>query len=311
MSNKAILLIQQIDTMDKIWLVGAGYWGSKIEECLTKLKVEYSVIDIKNNQTIDEIDTLDPVILATPVLDHFESAKILLEKGHDLYVEKPLTETLAQTDELIAIKDLNQILMVGYIFLYHPHCIQLKEIIDSGKLGDITYIKTERLNWGIYQTKISPLLSLAPHDISIVQYLTGKSLTIDNAVGLHLSNNEQFDKVNYNGTSGHIKFETEVSWYSPTRKRIVTVIGTDGCAVWDADNEILMISNHHKISATRLNKEIETVYHRFYNKSPLEYELQHFINCVKTRVTPKSDVIHSRGIAEAINQIEILTTSNH
>ena len=88
--------------INKIWLVGAGYWGSKIALAIEKQGIIANIIDIKNGQTIDEISALDldPVILATPLWDHYKTAKRLIEKGHDVYVEKPLAETSEQCKDL-------------------------------------------------------------------------------------------------------------------------------------------------------------------------------------------------------------------
>jgi UDP-2-acetamido-3-amino-2,3-dideoxy-glucuronate N-acetyltransferase len=297
--------------MKKIWLVGAGYWGSKIKECLTSLNIPSEIVDIKKGSSINDIDTLDPVILATPVLDHWQSARELLLTGHDLYVEKPLTATLEQSLDLQQSLQPNQILMAGYIFLYHPHLQILKDLITNDELGDIKSIKTERLNWGIYQTKISPLLSLAPHDISIVQYLTGADIQIEYAKEFNLSNNDVADQLYYTGVSNGIEFDTTVSWYSPVRRRSVTVVGTKQCAIWDTDAETLVVSTHNKISKTRLNTDVNLIEYRYLNKSPLALEIEHFVNCVRKRSTPITDIKHSVSIAQAIHKIDQITNSNH
>ena len=88
----------------KIWLVGSGYWGSKIAAKLTKLGIDHQIIDIKNGQTIDDIDTLDPVMLATPLWEHYQQARQLIINGHDVYIEKPAAETQQQVQDLINIK---------------------------------------------------------------------------------------------------------------------------------------------------------------------------------------------------------------
>ena len=82
--------------INKIWLVGAGYWGSKVALAIERQGITADIIDIENGQTIDEISALDldPVVIATPLWDHYTTAKTLIEKGHDVYVEKPLAETL-------------------------------------------------------------------------------------------------------------------------------------------------------------------------------------------------------------------------
>jgi len=299
----------------KVWLVGAGYWGSKVALAIEKQGITANIIDIKNGQTIDEISALDldPVILATPLWDHYKTAKRLIEKGHDVYVEKPLAETLEQCKDLRDTLQNDQILMVGHIFLYHPHCIKLKQLITDGALGEIKHIKTERLNWGIYQTKTTPLLSLAPHDISIIQYLTNDIINVENVNVYNLSNNyaTTYDRLYFTGHCHELSIEVDVSWYSPVRRRLVTVIGTKGCAIWDSDAETLTITNHNKLENNRLNKDIQTQVIPYTGNTPLENELQHFIHCVYTRETPKTDINNAIDVARTIDQIAGVATPNH
>lgn len=299
----------------KVWLVGAGYWGSKVALAIEKQGITANIIDIKNGQTIDEISALDldPVILATPLWDHYKTAKRLIEKGHDVYVEKPLAETLEQCKDLHDTLQNDQILMVGHIFLYHPHCIKLKQLITDGALGEIKHIKTERLNWGIYQTKTTPLLSLAPHDISIIQYLTNDIINVENVNVYNLSNNyaTTYDRLYFTGHCHELSIEVDVSWYSPVRRRLVTVIGTKGCAIWDSDAETLTITNHNKLENNRLNKDIQTQVIPYTGNTPLENELQHFIHCVDTRETPKTDINNAIDVARTIDQIAGVATPNH
>ena len=307
-------------SINKIWLVGAGYWGSKIALAIEKQGIVPNIIDIKNGETIDQIDTLDPVILATPLWDHYKTTKKLIMSGHDVYVEKPLAETTEQCKDLRDTLQDDQILMVGHIFLYHPHCIQLKQLIIDDVLGDIKHIKTERLNWGIYQTKTTPLLGIAPQDISIIQYLMDNSIIANYAKVYNLSNNyaTKYDRIHFTGYCyNHYEsrgigasIEVDVSWYSPIRRRMVTVIGTKGCAIWDTDAETLTITNHSKLDNNTLNENIQTEVIRYTGNTPLENELEHFIHCVKTRETPKSDVNNAIQVANTIDQIVGLTTAD-
>lgn len=295
----------------RVWLVGAGYWGSKIASTLKDLGVESKIIDVKNGQTIDDIDTLDPVMLATPVWDHYNTAKALLERGHDLYVEKPLAETAEECEDLKkSIKD-DQILMVGYIFLHHPHCILLQNIMAEGQIGDIKHIHVERMNWGIYQTKTSPLLSLTSHDISIIQYITGEKLKRTKVTTYNLSDNpQQYDRIHIEGYCNNINIQIDDSWYSPVRRRIVTVIGSEGCAIWDTDEETLIITDHRKETLTRLSKNIHYDTIGYSNTSPLYNELEHFIVCIKTRQQPTTNIDHAIDVAHTIDQIATLANPN-
>lgn len=279
----------------KVNLVGAGYWGSKVDESLKKLGCETTIIDIKNGQTIDDIDNPNPVVLATPLWQHYEQALSLLKDGYDVYVEKPMAETREQLSFLKSNCD-EQILMVGHIFIHHPQMQKIKSI----DIGEIIHVSSERSNWGIYQTKTDPLLSLAVHDISIVQELIG---TIEPTVARPFNYTSQInpDRVWFSGP----KFDIDVSWYSPTRIRRTTILGTKGQIVWDQDqNTVTHYLN--RITDNRAVAVSPNVFIYDYDKSPLEYELEHFLNCVKTRTQASTDVNSALAVADVVERVKTL-----
>lgn len=280
----------------KIWLVGSGYWGSKLAAKLQLLKINYSIIDIKNGQTINDIDTIDPVMLATPLWDHFEQAKYLIARGHDVYIEKPAAENYDQIVELINLTKDN-IVMVGHIYLYNPILHKLKEFIDGGRLGNIQFVNSVRTNLGIYQTKTTPLLSLAPHDFTILNYLLG-DLHIRSAQAFKYNLNSPYpDRVLVNGSNWHI----DVGWAHPERKREVTVIGDVAQAVWNDDNKTLIIYKNAIVDGKLKVNDFKETWHWNLNSDPLENELNHFIKCVSERCKPDSDLTYARKIADYID----------
>ena len=279
----------------KVNLVGAGYWGSKVDESLKKLGCETTIIDIRNGQTIDDIDNPNPVVLATPLWQHYEQALSLLKDGYDVYVEKPMAETREQLSVLKSNCD-EQILMVGHIFIHHPQMKKIKSI----DIGEIIHVSSERSNWGIYQTKTDPLLSLAVHDISIVQELIG---TIEPTVARPFNYTSQTnpDRVWFSGE----RFDIDVSWYSPTRIRRTTILGTKGQIVWDQDqNTVTHYLN--RITDNRAVAVSPNVFIYSYDKSPLEYELDHFLNCVKTRTQASTDVNSALAVADVVERVKSL-----
>lgn len=281
------------------WLVGSGYWGSKVKATLEELGHAVNVIDIKNGNTIEDINTKDPVILATPVWEHFDQACYLLDKGYDVYIEKPAAENAEQVEILLNLSR-NKIVMVGHIFVHNPLIDHVKTLMDTGALGKIHFIHSERTNLGIYQTKTSTLLSLAPHDFSIVEYLTG-DLTVETARGYYLSDNVQYDRVGVTGSSKGIPWEIDVSWRWPLRRRIVTVAGDLGQAVWDEDKKTVEVF-YNQVQERRLNTVADNhVIHAPENLNPLAIELQHFFDCVETRQQPKTDLHAALKIARAID----------
>lgn len=290
-----------------MWLVGAGYWGNKLLESLKKFNVDAKVIDIKNGQTINDINTADPVMLATPLWQHYEQARVLLKKGHDLYIEKPMAETAEQIDQLSQLIGTNQIVMVGHLFVHHPQMQHIKSIIASGKIGQVVHVTSQRFNWGIYQTKTDPLLSLAVHDISIVQEITNSVLHPNHAQAWNYSNNCQFDRVRFNGhTDSSVTFDIDVSWHWPVRTRETVIIGTKGQIVWDQDqNKITVSTNtieHHRAVADTNPEVIDYAF----RMSPLEFELAHWVQCINHKQMPTTSVNDARSVALVVDQVKQL-----
>ena len=285
----------------KVWLVGAGYWGSKVKAELDTISSvsEVEVLDIKQGKTIDDIDTLDPVILATPLWQHAEQTLELLSRGHDVYVEKPMGEN-AQDIERIASAIDNQIVMVGHIFLYNPLLLKLKELISGGVLGKIQHVESRRLNWGIRQTKTTPLLSLAPHDVSIIHYLIGQT-DIQYASSANLSANVVPDMIEFGGPN----FNCKVSWWWPKRERIVTVIGDHAQAVWDEDLKNITVYKGH-LDGKYPVKELVTEVIPYQGPSPLHNELAHFVECCEKRLQPRTDVNNALTVAQTLDQVNLL-----
>lgn len=286
-------------------VIGAGYWGSKVVAALQKNdKVgKMQVIDIRNGQGIDDIDSdVTAAIIATPLWDHFDTATKLLERGLDCYIEKPMAETADQCKTLSGYAR-DRIVMVGHIFLYHPALQLVKDAIPQ--IGNVSLVKSERLNWGIYQTKTTPLLSLLPHDISIVQELLKGSITVQSAKQMTFTNNSVPDYVNFSGKVGDITVDITGSWYWPERVRKLTVIGDRGHIVWDdALNKVTVYTG--QVNERRLTELGESILQPDTTLTPLEIELNHFIYCVVTRTTPKSDCNNAIDVALTIDRVNSL-----
>jgi len=289
-----------------MWLVGAGYWGSKLLDSLTRFGVDATVIDIRNGQTINDITDTAPVMLATPLWHHHEQTCKLLQRGHDVYVEKPMAETVDQIRDISSYVQPRQLLMVGHIFIHHPQMQQIKNIIANGDIGNIVHVSSRRLNWGIYQTKTDPLLSLATHDISIVAELANTALTVTQAQAWNYSNNLQYDRVLFAGTSGNITFDIDVSWYWPVRTRQTIIIGSLGQIVWDQDANTISVTKHI-VENRRAVTDTEPLFIEYAaDVTPLEAELKHWVECVANRQQPKTGLADAMSVAVVIDQVKQL-----
>jgi UDP-2-acetamido-3-amino-2,3-dideoxy-glucuronate N-acetyltransferase len=288
--------------MINIAIIGAGYWGSKIVEVLKRNpNVDIvQVIDIKNGQTINDIySDIKTAVIATPVWDHLHIAIDLVNRGFDLYIEKPMCETAAEV-QMLSNYAPNQVLMVGHIFLYHPALDRVKEHLP--RIGTVKHVDSQRLNWGIYQTKTTPLLSLLPHDVSILNELF-TDLAVTSASQRNFTDNIVPDWVSFNLTMGEATATVTGSWYWPERVRKLTIIGTHGSIVWDdALNQVHVFAG--KVNERRLSELEEEIYVPDLSVTPLEKEMDHFVACVVTRQRPKTDVKNALAVAKILDAVK-------
>ncbi len=241
--------------MAGIAIIGYGYWGpnlvrnfsgvsnSKVEwvidlrtERLEIIKKQYP--NIKTSASIDDAlndPAVTAVVVATPVQYHYALAKKALEKGKHVLIEKPMTQSSAEAEELVAIsKEKGLVLMVDHTFLYTGAVRKIKDLIDSGEIGNIQYFDSTRINLGLFQPDINVLWDLAPHDISILFFLIKDRPVSVSATGIsHTPNgleNVAYLTVNYD--TGHIA-HFSCSWSSPVKIRKILIGGTKKMIVFD------------------------------------------------------------------------------
>jgi predicted dehydrogenase len=185
--------------------------------------------------------------------------------------------------------------------------LKIKSMLSNGAIGDLVHITSRRLNWGIYQTKTDPLLSLATHDISIVLDIANSMANIDQAKCWNYSNNTQSDRVWFSGTcDSSVTFDIDVSWHWPVRTRQTVIMGTKGQIVWDQDANTITcstntIQNHRAVpdSAPKVIEYTDSL-------TPLEAELQHWVECVRTRQQPVTGLESAKQVAQVIDQVKTL-----
>ncbi len=292
--------------MINVSLLGAGYWGSKISTELKKINgvEETEIVDIKDGKTIDDIK-FNNVIVATPAWDHYRQTLELLDKGKNLYVEKPLASTHNECVEISRhIK--NQTLMVGHIFLYNDRLRKIKEIIDSGTIGDIKYIESNRLNWGRFQKKISTLLSLAPHDMSIIAYILGDyELVNAQHKGVNITTEyPQTDVDTYQFQYKGVDVKFNLSWYYPEKIRTMAFIGSKGMISWDEENKsIKVITDVWKDNWMNYSPSIQILN---VESNPLQNELKDFVDCVIEKKQPISNINCALIVAKNLDLLKSL-----
>lgn len=302
----------------RVGVLGYGYWGSKHVRVLDGIPdVDVVVIEshlgrlaaasraFPNATCIADMDRafeqVDAVIIATAASSHAALAQRCITAGLHVLVEKPLTTDVADAQGLIDLAaEHDRVLMAGHTFEYNPAVHKLKELVQSGELGEVCYIDTARLNLGLYQSDINVMWDLAPHDISIVNYLLDSTPT-------HVSAWAQRHAKYPVEDVAHIQLEypaydtmayVHVSWLDPRKVRRVTVVGSDKMAVYnDVDqNEPIRIYDTGLDETQSLDPSWPVSYRvgdisspRVSGPEPLLAEDQHFIDCIRRGISPVSD----------------------
>jgi predicted dehydrogenase len=182
-----------------------------------------------------EDPSLDALVVATPVPTHYELAKLALEAGKHVFVEKPPATTGAEIDELVAIAlERDLVLMPGHLLLYHPGVQKLRELIESGELGDVLCVYGNRQNLGRIRTYENALWSLGVHDLSVILYLLDEDPSEAIALGRDFLQPGVEDVVfcYLRFPSGRVA-HMHLSWLDPHKMRKMTVVGTEKMAVFD------------------------------------------------------------------------------
>ncbi len=240
------------------------------------------------------------VVIATPARTHYELARRAIEAGKDVFIEKPMTLQVEDGLELVELADHRQTLIqVGHLLLFHPAVALLKRLIDEGELGRIHYIYSQRLNLGVVRSDENSLWSLAPHDISLANYLLGGVPERSSASGGCYLRRDIEDVIFMSlvypeGRIAHI----HVSWLDPHKIRRLTIVGSRKMAVFDDMEPVEKIRIYDKGAQV-------TEYDRFgvavkvrtgdilipavTNEEPLRLQARHFLDCVATRRRPRVD----------------------
>jgi len=326
-----------MDRKIAVAVVGCGYWGpnlirnfNALPECMVRyvcdkdekrlahMKQLYpSVEPTKDFEKIVGDKEVDAVVVATPVHLHYEMAKKALQAGKHTFVEKPMTQTSAQANELVQIAAKKKLtLMVGHTFIYSAPVRRIKEIVKSGDIGEIQYISSRRLNLGLFQKDINVAWDLAPHDISIILYFLGKPPISVNCQGKAHINKDIEDVTNMSLDFENGGFATiHSSWLDPNKIREMIIVGSKRMIVYD-DNEPL---EKIKIYDKRVEApphydtfaEFQYSYHYgdmiapyIKQTEPLKVETQHFLDCIKTGKKPESNGL------EGLRVIQILEASS-
>ena len=249
-------------------------------------------------QELLEDPELDAVALATPVPTHAELATRVLDAGKHCFVEKPLATTAADAQQAVdAAERADRTLMVGHLLEYHPAVDRLHDLLGGGELGDLYYVYGNRLNLGKLRSDENALWSLGAHDVSVVLALIGEEPVQCLAHGSSYVR-EGIEDVVFcylrfgSGAVAHL----HLSWLDPHKERRLTVVGSKRMATFDdmqIEGKLTVYDKGFDEDARSWGEYIARsgdIYSpRIPNVEPLRLECEHFVNCLRTGATPRSD----------------------
>lgn len=305
-----------------IAVIGAGGWGKNhvrnysaipeadlryvcdrdegIRSAMTALYP--SVAAVADLQVVLDDPLVAAIVVVTHAPSHFEVAEAALRAGKDVFVEKPLCLSGEQAATLCALAEQgSRILMVGHLLLYHPAVERLKGLVDDGELGDVLYVYAQRVNLGVVRRDENAWWSLAPHDISVANYILGSSPEAVSATGSSYLQSERgiedvvFATLHYpGGRMAHV----HVSWLDPHKTRKLTVVGDRKMAVFDdtsPDQKLAVFDKGVEPPATLSYEEgvrIRTgdiLIPALKMAEPLRRECMAFLDAVRSRKAPIAD----------------------
>jgi len=311
---------QASKSLVRFGIVGYGYWGPKVirnldlleeaqvvaicdKSAASRRKAEKMYAGVTVTADANELMTspdIDAIAVVTPVWTHYELAKAALENGKHIFVEKPFTSNSAQAEELIALAEQRNLkIMVDHTFLFTPAVQKIKQLLQEGELGKLYYYDSTRVNLGLFQHDVNVIWDLAPHDLSIMDYLIEESPEAIVATGqTHLNGHEDIafltlyfpDKV-----VAHLN----VNWLSPVKIRTTMIGGEKKMLVWndiEADEKVKVYDRGVNVSSREGVYNLLINYRsgdmwapRIEQAEALTRELAYFVDCIVNDKTPMND----------------------
>ena len=304
--------------------IGVGYWGTNLLRNFAALRQVEVVaacdqrVDvcrqlaglypgIRTTQDFRELladNAIQGIVIATETSQHFELAAAALKADKHVFVEKPMAQNVEEASQLVKLsQDRDRRLMVGHLLLYHPAFRYVENMIDEGNLGEIFYMYSVRVNLGIIRQRENALESLAPHDLSIaLRFLKSDPVAVSANGQAYLQREIQdvaFATVHFgDGKLAHI----HTSWLDPHKVRKVTVVGSKKMAVIDD------VESTEKVRIYDKGVDLKPGEKRYVDyadamtirsgdihipkidmREPLRLECEHFVECIRTGNTPRSD----------------------
>ena len=306
--------------MVTVAVIGGGGWGknhvrnfAEIQSCRLKTVCDLSEKVLKAHQAAHKgigvtrdagqvfaDREIDAVVIATDAPSHYRLAAQAIDAGKHVFVEKPMTLSPADAEDLVKRADAAQrVLMVGHLLEYHPCVLQLKDLVDKGQLGDLRYMYCQRVNLGVVRKDENAWWSLAPHDVSIILFIfQAEPVTVTAQGQAYLRPGVEdvvFAQLKFaDGRMAHI----HVSWFDPHKIRKVTLVGADKMATFDdmdASEKIRIYDKGVDFAGAVVDYERamnirsgDILIPKTPSGEPLRIECLHFLDCVEKGKAPRS-----------------------
>jgi predicted dehydrogenase len=317
----------------RVGVVGLGYWGPNLArnfaaipgcelawlcdastEARARLQAAFPAARA-SGEIADLLgdETLDAVVLATPVPTHAELAIAVAQAGKHCFVEKPLATNGADAQRAVdAATAAERILMVGHLLEYHPAVAKLKELIDGEELGGLYYIYGNRLNLGKLRADENALWSLGAHDVSVALHLIGEEPVECLAHGASYVREGVQDVVFcYLRFPSGVVAHLHLSWLDPHKERRITVVGAQKMATFDdmlIEGKLTIYDKGFDEDTRSWGEYIaragDTFSPRIPNREPLRIECEHFIECIRSGASPRSDGHSGLRVVRVLEQLQ-------
>ena len=311
--------------MIKVGVIGYGYWGPNVARNfhaspgikLTAVgdkdakrrglaETHYPFIrTTPDPEDIVRAPDIDVVAIVTPVFTHFELARRALQNGKHIFIEKPFTATVAQAAELVELADkAGRTIMVDHTFLFTGAVRKIKEVIDSGDLGNLFFYDSVRVNLGLFQHDVNVIWDLAPHDFSIMRYVIPLTPTEVSAQGsVHIQGGlEDIAYVSIHFGDSAFIAHFHVNWLSPVKIRSTLISGDGRMLVWDdlsSDEKIKIYDRGVDVNGQTGKNGIHSLLisyrsgdihvPRLEGTEALRREVDYFVSCLESGSVPIND----------------------
>jgi len=317
----------------RIGVIGCGYWGPNLirnfshlkgsdvlmcsdlsEDRLAHMRSIYPKLETTTDyrRLLSRAD-IDAIVVATPPETHHRLAIEALRAGKHVFVEKPLALSGSEGAEMVTEAErAKRVLLVGHTFVYTAAVNKIKEVIESGELGDIFYVSTTRVNLGIFQEHINVVWDLAPHDVSILNYILDRMPeSVATQASCCIRKNVEdvaFLTMRY---PGNVLAHVHVSWLNPNKIRSTTVVGSRKMLVYDDvsalekiriyDKGVTVTPHYDTFGEFQLSYRYgDILIPKLDDSEPLKVACQHFVDCVEKGTRPRSSGAHGLDVVRVL-----------